>query len=150
MYTSLCFINNPAPTVICPFCHTLSLHDAIPISLRTLQHVVGHMARFVGHRRSPSSVLKRNGLATDHGQALQKECRRERRPCTTHELAMHLMASRNMNTADKRLVKTVQKRVGAALRHYPEREAPRPRAGPGGLAWGEMAQGAHRAEGGGR
>src|SRR3546814_10325189 len=72
-----------------------------PFTLRTLQHVVGHMARFVGHRRSPSSVLKRNGLATDHGQELQKECRRERRPCTTHELAMHLMASRNMNRSEE-------------------------------------------------
>src|SRR3546814_6837544 len=28
-----------------------------PFTLRTLQHVVGHMARFVGHRRSPSLCL---------------------------------------------------------------------------------------------
>ena len=31
---------------------------------------------------------------------------------------MHVMAERGMNTADKRLVKTVSKRVGAALRHH--------------------------------
>jgi hypothetical protein len=31
---------------------------------------------------------------------------------------MHVMAERGMNTADKRLVKTVGKRVGACLRHH--------------------------------
>ncbi len=41
-----------------------------------------------------------------------------KRPCTTQELAMHVMAERGMNTADKRLVKTVTKRVGACLRHH--------------------------------
>lgn len=30
---------------------------------------------------------------------------------------MHVMAERGMNTADKRLVKRVEKRVGACLRH---------------------------------
>lgn len=41
-----------------------------------------------------------------------------KRPCTTQELTMHVMAERGMNTADKRLVKTVGKRVGACLRHH--------------------------------
>ena len=40
------------------------------------------------------------------------------RACSTQELAMHVMAERGMNTADKRLVKTVTKRVGACLRHH--------------------------------
>jgi hypothetical protein len=40
------------------------------------------------------------------------------RPCSTQELTMHVMAARGMNTADKRLVKTVVKRVGASLRHH--------------------------------
>jgi hypothetical protein len=40
------------------------------------------------------------------------------RACSTQELTMHVMASRGMNTADKRLVKTVGKRVGACLRHH--------------------------------
>lgn len=31
---------------------------------------------------------------------------------------MHVMAERGMNTADKRLVRTVEKRVGSALRHH--------------------------------
>ncbi|MGX5804159.1 hypothetical protein ACWGS9_23335 [Bradyrhizobium sp. Arg314] len=40
------------------------------------------------------------------------------RPCSTQELTMHVMAERGMNTADKRLVKTICKRVGACLRHH--------------------------------
>jgi hypothetical protein len=40
------------------------------------------------------------------------------RACSTQELTMHVMAERGMNTADKRLVKTVGKRVGACLRHH--------------------------------
>jgi len=40
------------------------------------------------------------------------------RSCSTQELTMHVMAERGMNTADKRLVKTVSKRVGACLRHH--------------------------------
>jgi hypothetical protein len=41
-----------------------------------------------------------------------------KRACTTQELTMHVMAERGVNTADKRLVKTVGKRVGACLRHH--------------------------------
>lgn len=44
-----------------------------------------------------------------------------KRACTTQELTMHVMAERGMNTADKRLVKTVGKRVGACLRHHRSR-----------------------------
>ncbi len=44
--------------------------------------------------------------------------RNAKRACTTQELTMHVMAERGMNTADKRLVKTVGKRVGACLRHH--------------------------------
>jgi hypothetical protein len=39
-----------------------------------------------------------------------------KRTCTTQELTMHVMAERGMNTADTRLVKTVEKRVGSSLR----------------------------------
>lgn len=41
-----------------------------------------------------------------------------KRACTTQELTMHVMAERGMNTTDKRLVKTVSKRVAACLRHH--------------------------------
>ena len=44
--------------------------------------------------------------------------REAKKPCLTQEFTMHVMAERGMNTADKRLVKTVSKRVGACLRHY--------------------------------
>ena len=44
-----------------------------------------------------------------------------KRPCSTQELTMHVMAERGMNTADKGLVKTVTKRVGASLRHHRSR-----------------------------
>jgi hypothetical protein len=43
------------------------------------------------------------------------------RACSTQELTMHVMAERGMNTADKRLVRTVMKRVGACLRHHRSR-----------------------------
>lgn len=41
-----------------------------------------------------------------------------KRACTTQELTMHVMAERGMNTADKKLAKTVEKRIGACLRHH--------------------------------
>ena len=41
-----------------------------------------------------------------------------KRACSTLELTMHAMAEREMNTADKRLVKTVTKRVGDSMRHH--------------------------------
>ncbi len=44
--------------------------------------------------------------------------RQSDRPLTTHDLAQHVMAGRGLNTADKRLVKVVGKRVGACLRHH--------------------------------
>jgi hypothetical protein len=37
---------------------------------------------------------------------------------STHEIALHVMASRSLNTADKPLPRIVRKRVGAGLRHY--------------------------------
>ena len=40
------------------------------------------------------------------------------KPLTTHDLAQHVMAERGLNTADKRLVQLVGKRVGACLRHH--------------------------------
>jgi hypothetical protein len=43
---------------------------------------------------------------------------RESGPMTTVQLAQHVMADRGLNTADKRLVVTIGKRVHAAMRHY--------------------------------
>lgn len=59
-----------------------------------------------------------------------------KRPCTTQELTMHVMAERGMNTADKRLVKTVTKRVGASLRHHRSKGLLRSAGGVGKrIAW---------------
>ena len=60
-----------------------------------------------------------------------------KRPCSTQELAMHVMAERGMNTADKRLVKTVSKRVGACLRHHRNKGLLQSKAGLGQhILWG--------------
>jgi hypothetical protein len=45
--------------------------------------------------------------------------RNAKRPCSTQELTMHVMAERGMNTADKRLVKTAQSAVSAAWARSP-------------------------------
>lgn len=59
-----------------------------------------------------------------------------KRACATQELTMHVMAERGMNTADKRLVKTVGKRVGACLRHHRAKGLLQSVDGLGGrLAW---------------
>jgi len=62
--------------------------------------------------------------------------REAKRACSTQELAMHVMAERGMNTADKRLVKTVTKRVGACMRHHRNKGIVRSNGGLGDrLAW---------------
>ena len=59
-----------------------------------------------------------------------------KRPCSTQELTMHVLAERGMNTADKRLVKTVTKRVGSCLRHHRARGVIRSTGGLGKrIAW---------------
>lgn len=44
--------------------------------------------------------------------------RQSGKPLTAQDLAQHVMAHRGLNTADKRLVKAIGKRVGACLRHH--------------------------------
>ena len=78
-------------------------------------------------------MLRHAAYKGEVGCVILETLRTANRPCTTQELAMHLMAFRNMNTADKRLVKTVQKRIGAALRHYRSKGTIRSKPGPGGL-----------------
>ncbi len=49
---------------------------------------------------------------------------------------MHVMAEQGMNTADKRLVKTVNKRVGSSLRHHRGKGLLQSTEGPGRhLTW---------------
>lgn len=58
--------------------------------------------------------------------------RASRHPMTTDELAAHVMAERDLNTSDKRLLRTVSKRVGACLRHYRNAGVLQSATGPGG------------------
>lgn len=67
--------------------------------------------------------------------------RTAKRPCTTEELTMHVMAERGMNTADKRLVKVVTRRVGACLRHHRTRGVIRSAEGIGGRITWELSLG---------
>ena len=39
-------------------------------------------------------------------------------PMTAQQLAQHFMAQRGLNIADKKLVKTIAKRISSGLRHY--------------------------------
>lgn len=70
------------------------------------------------------------------GRILMATLREAKRPCSTQELTMHVMAERGMNTADKRLVNTVSKRVGSSLRHYRTKGLIKSADGLGGrIAW---------------
>lgn len=44
--------------------------------------------------------------------------RQAKEPMTIPELTLHVMAERGLNTADKRLQKTIAKRVSSCLRHH--------------------------------
>jgi hypothetical protein len=55
-------------------------------------------------------------------------------PMTTAELAVHVMGARSLNTADKKLLLTISKRVNACLRHHRTRGLVRSETGPGGRA----------------
>lgn len=58
------------------------------------------------------------------------------RPMTSKELTFHVMAERGLNVHDKRLVRIIQKRVGACLKHYRERNVLQSSKGPGSfLLW---------------
>lgn len=62
--------------------------------------------------------------------------RKAETPINSHELTMHVMTERGLNTADKKLVRTLQKRVGACLKHHRNRGLIRSRGNIGRfLAW---------------
>ncbi len=52
-------------------------------------------------------------------------------PMTAEELAMHVMAERDLNTSDARLRKTIMKRVHSCMRHYRGKGAVLSAPGPG-------------------
>lgn len=56
--------------------------------------------------------------------------RNAKRPLTTAEIAQRVMAERGLDTANLRLLKTMQKRTGACLRHWERKGAARKQRGP--------------------
>jgi hypothetical protein len=57
--------------------------------------------------------------------------RNAKRPLTTAEIAQRVMAERGLDTANVRLLKTMQKRTGACLRHWQHRGVAAKQSGPG-------------------
>ncbi|MBK8209655.1 MAG: hypothetical protein IPK78_06425 [Rhodospirillales bacterium] len=58
------------------------------------------------------------------------------RAMTSKEIAFHVMAERGLNVHDKRLVRIIQQRVGASLKHWRERGILNATKGPGAfLLW---------------
>lgn len=62
-------------------------------------------------------------------------------PMTSREITYHVMAERGLNVHDKRLVHLMQKRVGAALKHWRERGTLTSRKGPGSFLLWEIPEG---------
>ena len=61
------------------------------------------------------------------------------RPMHSRELTHYVMAERGLNVADKRLVRTIQKRIGACLKHYKHRGTLKASKGPGSFLLWEIA-----------
>ena len=61
-------------------------------------------------------------------------------PLSTHDLARHVMAERGLNTADKRLVRTIGKRVGSSMRHLRNQGLVSSDKGPGPCLLWEIAR----------
>lgn len=57
--------------------------------------------------------------------------RKAGKPLPTHEVALHVMAARSLNTADKPLLRVINRRVGAAMRHNRIKGLIRSVPGPG-------------------
>ena len=78
-------------------------------------NVVG-IQRFPAGQQIPAFVGRVSELVSD--KRLAKRCSTLLDITSTGAAPMRVMAERGMNTADKRLVKTVTKRVGSCLRHH--------------------------------
>lgn len=66
--------------------------------------------------------------------------RERQRPMTSEELAQHVMATRDLNSADKGLLRMVTKRVASCLRHYRNRGVLQSAMGPGNrVLWKTVA-----------
>lgn len=57
------------------------------------------------------------GYRGEVARAVMTILRTEKRPMGARDIALRVMADRSLNTADKHLVNTIKKRIGACLRH---------------------------------
>lgn len=62
------------------------------------------------------------------------------RPMHSRELTHYVMAERGLNIADKRLVQTLQKRIGACLKHYRQKGTLAASKGPGSFLLWEISR----------
>ena len=61
------------------------------------------------------------GYRGEVARAVMNILRTEKRPMAARDIALRVMAERSLNTADKHLVNTIKKRIGACLRHNRKR-----------------------------
>lgn len=66
--------------------------------------------------------------------------RNAKKPLTTHEIAQRVMAERGLDSANQRLLKTVQKRTAACLRHWQHKGITSKQQGPGQFMLWEMVR----------
>jgi hypothetical protein len=66
--------------------------------------------------------------------------RNAKKPLTTADIAQRVMAERGLDTANVRLLKTMQKRTGACLRHWLQRGVASKKPGPGQFVLWELAR----------
>ena len=67
-------------------------------------------------------------------RAIMEVMRESGEAFTTHDLTVRVMSARSLNQADLRLVRAMQKRIGAALRNLRERGTVESEIGKGGRA----------------
>lgn len=80
------------------------------------------------------------GYRGEVARAVMNILRTEKRPMAARDIALRVMAERSLNTADKHLVNTIKKRVGACLRHNRKRGVVRTVAGPQKTALWQISQ----------
>jgi hypothetical protein len=72
--------------------------------------------------------------------------RQARKPLPAHDIALTFMASRGLASADKPLLRVIQKRVGASLRNYRNKGTVRAVDGPARTVLGDCALGLTEAQ----
>jgi hypothetical protein len=66
--------------------------------------------------------------------------RKAGKPLPTHEVALHVMAARSLNIADKPLLRVINRRIGAAMRHHRVKGLIRSVPGPGRMVLWEIVR----------